>query len=144
MEPESSLPPSQQPATCHYTESGRSSPYSHPTSRIFVLILSSHLSLGLPSGLIPSGFPSRMLYAPLQSPIRAKINVSCGQTKFLNVTSGYSIVSTWQQMTGINTQWTTRSEMTGLFYSSKSFHWQLLRRKASNKLCNALTELDDG
>jgi len=35
------------------------------------LILSSHLCLGLPSGLFPSGFPIKTLYTPLFSPIRA-------------------------------------------------------------------------
>jgi hypothetical protein len=32
-------------------------------------MLSSHLSLGLPSALLPSGLPTKILYAPL--PIRA-------------------------------------------------------------------------
>jgi len=36
-----------------------------------ILILSSHLSLGLPSGLFRSGFPTKTLYTPLFSPIRA-------------------------------------------------------------------------
>jgi len=31
----------------------------------------SHLSLGLPSGLFHSGFPTKLLYTPLFSPIRA-------------------------------------------------------------------------
>jgi len=35
--------------------------YSHPTSWRSVLILSTHLRLGLPSGLFPSGFPAKML-----------------------------------------------------------------------------------
>jgi hypothetical protein len=43
----------------------------HPTSRRSILILSYHLSLGLPSGLLPSGFPTKSQYAPLLSPIRA-------------------------------------------------------------------------
>ena len=45
--------------------------YPHPTSWRSILILSTHLSLGLPSGLLPSGFPSKTLYNPLSSPIRA-------------------------------------------------------------------------
>ena len=34
-------------------------------------MLSTHLRLGLPSGLFPSGFPTKTLYTPLSSPIRA-------------------------------------------------------------------------
>ena len=45
--------------------------YTHPTSWRSILILSTHLSLGLPSGLFPSGFPTKTLYTPLSSPIRA-------------------------------------------------------------------------
>jgi hypothetical protein len=33
--------------------------------------LSTHLRVGLPSGLFPSGFPTNILYAFLVSPIRA-------------------------------------------------------------------------
>ena len=45
--------------------------YPHPTPWRSILILSIHLSLCLPSGLFPSGFPTKTLYAPLYSPIRA-------------------------------------------------------------------------
>ena len=45
--------------------------HPHPTSWRSILILSTNLRLGLPSGLFPSGFPTKTLYTPLSSPIRA-------------------------------------------------------------------------
>ena len=45
--------------------------YTHPTSLRSILIVSAHLRLGLPSCLLPSGFPTKTLYTHLSSPIRA-------------------------------------------------------------------------
>ena len=42
--------------------------YPHPTSWISFLILSTHLRLGLLSGLLPSGFPTKTLYTPSPRP----------------------------------------------------------------------------
>ena len=42
--------------------------YPHPTSWRSIVILSTHLQLGLPSGLFPSDFPTKTLYTPLSSP----------------------------------------------------------------------------
>jgi hypothetical protein len=47
------------------------SPRLPPTSWRSILILSSHLRLGLPYGLFPSDFPTNTLCTPLSSPIRA-------------------------------------------------------------------------
>jgi hypothetical protein len=54
-----------------YLEPAQSSPNPPPTSWRWILTLSSHLRLGLPIGLFPSGSPTKTLYTPLPSPIRA-------------------------------------------------------------------------
>jgi hypothetical protein len=43
----------------------------HPICWRYILILSSHQCMGLPSGPFPSGFPTKTLYTPLFSSIRA-------------------------------------------------------------------------
>ena len=61
-------------SVCHLSLSWASpiqSIYPHPTSWRSILLLSTHLCLGLPSGLFPSGFPTKTLYTLLSSPICA-------------------------------------------------------------------------
>jgi hypothetical protein len=46
-------------------------PSNLPISLLSILVLTTHLHHGLPSGLFPYGFPTNILYAFLFSPIRA-------------------------------------------------------------------------
>jgi hypothetical protein len=72
MEPEGSLPRSQELSTCIYPEPDQSSPqHSILSLKRSILMLSIHLHLGLPSGLFLSGFPTNNLYTFLFSPIHA-------------------------------------------------------------------------
>ena len=56
-------------ASVRHLSLSRASPiqsiYPHPTSWRSILILSTHLRLGLRSCLFPSGFPTKTLYTPL-------------------------------------------------------------------------------
>ena len=56
----------------------------HPTSSKSILILFSHLRLGLPNGLFPSSVPTKTLYTPLLYPIRATCPAYLILLDFLN------------------------------------------------------------
>jgi hypothetical protein len=68
MEPEGSLPCSQEPSTGPYPDPDQWSPIYLRS----ILILSNHLCLDIRSGLFPSGFPSKILYTFFSFSIRAK------------------------------------------------------------------------
>jgi hypothetical protein len=65
MEPEGSIPNSQELSTCPYPEPDQS---VHITPSHLYKIQPTHLRLGLPSGLLPPGFPTNKLYASLFFP----------------------------------------------------------------------------
>jgi hypothetical protein len=68
-EPEGLSPCSQQPATGPYPEPNESILHaSQSVSLRSILIPSSYLRLGLPSGIFPSEFPTKTLYTLLSSP----------------------------------------------------------------------------
>ena len=71
MKIESLSPHLQDPATCPYLEPADPVRASHPTSRIFILMLSFPLRLVHPSTLLSLGFPTRTLYVSLLSVIGA-------------------------------------------------------------------------
>ena len=84
VEPECSLPHSQMPVTCRLSLSwARSMQSTLPYYfLIFILILSSHLCLGLPSGLLPT----TTLYTPPLSPIHATCPTYLILLNFINQT----------------------------------------------------------
>jgi hypothetical protein len=65
MKPEGSLPFSQEHSTGLCPEPDKFNPRPHPIYLWYVLILSSNLRLGLSSGLFPSDFRNKTLYALL-------------------------------------------------------------------------------
>ena len=71
MEPEGSLPHSQVPPPLPIMREIDPVIQSMPPHPTAILILSFHLRLGLPSGLFPSGFPTKTMYMPFLSLIRA-------------------------------------------------------------------------
>ena len=82
--------------------------YTHPTSWRSVLISSAHLRLGLPCGLLPSGFPTKTLYTPSRHPYAPHaqpISLRSLQYKNYNIeitllTSQYTNVNTDTATTG--------------------------------------------
>ena len=82
MEPGSSLPHLQTSPTCPYPKQEKSSLSTHPTSWRSILIL-SHPFVGLPSGLLHLGLPTKSLYVSLQYPICA----TCPPLSFILILS---------------------------------------------------------
>ena len=98
--------------------------YPHPTSWRSTLILSTHLRLGLPSVLLPSGFPSKTLYTSFPHPY----------APYAQPISFFSILSPaqyWVRRSSLpksdNTQrgcLTSKSQQ-GVRYQDRQHHYQL-------------------
>ena len=89
----------------------------HTTSWRSILIFSSHLWLGLPSGLFPSGFPTKVLYRPLPSLTRATCPATCIKQK----TSGTRRRVIWYNFTGASEDETCTLQGYRAIYSGISF-----------------------
>jgi hypothetical protein len=82
--PRDLLPCSQEPSTCPCPQSDQANPYHpHPIYLKSILILSTHLSLGFPSGLFPSGFPTRILFLVLVAQLLRKFPIFYDAQKFI-------------------------------------------------------------
>jgi hypothetical protein len=86
MELRGSIKHLQEHADLRYPQLHQFSPCPHPTSWRSILILSSHLSLGLPSGLFPSVFPTKTLHMPLLPPVSATCPAPLSLLSFINRT----------------------------------------------------------
>ena len=71
MDPEGSLPHSQVPATCSYSEPAQSGQCPHIALLEDLFNINSLLCLGVPNGLFPSRFPTKTMYTALLYLIRA-------------------------------------------------------------------------
>jgi hypothetical protein len=74
---EDSLLCPQEPATDRYRETYKSSSHPHPVSLRSILILSSHLRLGLTRDLLSLGFPMKFVHAFSVCPTSATCTASC-------------------------------------------------------------------
>ena len=72
------------------------SPQPPPTSRRSSLILSSHLRLGLPNGLFPSGFLTRTLCTPSHLPYTRHMQWGWQTLKSLNCKTALRLLDLWQ------------------------------------------------
>lgn len=68
-QPKCTLSRSQEPSTCHCPEADHSTPLPFFLKIHFILFL--HIPVGLGNGLFSSGFPSKILYAPVLFPTHA-------------------------------------------------------------------------
>ena len=72
--------------------------YLHPTSWRSILILSTHLRLGLPSGLFPSGFPTNTIFYVFCIFIAASTHYALQQHEKTGLAKGEEMFSVRQEM----------------------------------------------
>ena len=91
----------------------------HTTSWRSILIIFPHLRLGLPNGLLPSGFPTKTLYTPLLSPYV----LHAPPITFLSIWSPeqYWVSSTEQYWVSSTEYWVSSTEQ--YWVSSTEQYW---------------------
>jgi hypothetical protein len=123
--------------TCHWSRSwGRwlQSAPSHPISLGSILI-SSHLCLGLPSGLFPSDFLTKILYASLISPVHVTCPTSICILHFIILTIFAEVYKLWSSLLCSLLQFPTTSSLDSNILLSTLFPYTL-------NLCSFLSVRD--
>ena len=118
------------PRTVHILRQSNAVHAPQPTSSssILILVLSSHLGLGLPISLFSSGFPTKLLYAPLVSPILVTRNTHLILLDFITRRVLFWALCTIYKRTKQKTMTNRNEEIALIKTGDKQVHMRFLNR----------------